>query len=262
MRLNINSINVDYEDRSKGIPLLLIHGFPLHRGMWAPQIEGLAGAARLLAPDLRGFGKSDTPAGPYGMEDFARDLDGLLGSLKIDRAVLCGFSMGGYIAFAFHKLFAEKVAGMILLDTRAEADTEEGKKKRVEMANSVRQRGIEFAVEAMLPKLLGQVSQRYNPQLLHQVASMIRENKQAGLINAQHAMAARPDSLAYLPEIQCPVLIAVGDQDVLTPVPSSEAMASRIAKCELKIVRGAGHLASMEYPEQVNAAIRDYLKAI
>lgn len=260
MRALVNSVHIDFEEHGAGVNVLLIHGFPLHRAMWSGQIEGLKKCARLIAPDLRGFGKSDVPAPPYGMEDFAEDLNGLLAHLRVERVILCGFSMGGYISFAFQRRFPEKVAGMVLIDTRADADSEEARGKRLEMAEAIRQRGVELAAETMVPKLLAEQSRRHNPDLIARVASMIRDNSADGVANAQLAMASRPDSTSDLGRINCPVLIVVGDQDALTPVAVSEAMAARLPRCDLRIIGGAGHLTPMEYPERVNAAIGDYLR--
>ncbi|MGB8854755.1 MAG: alpha/beta hydrolase, partial [Pirellulales bacterium] len=185
MRALVNGIHLHYVQAGEGIPLLLIHGYPLDHAMWQPQLGGLGDLAQVIAPDLRGFGQSDAPQGVYAMDAYAGDLCALLDALHIRRAVLCGFSMGGYIALAFWRSYASRVLALILVDTRAGADTPEVRLARLEMAEQVKQRGSAPAIEVMLPRLLAESTRQSRPDLVESVHAMMLRQRPNGIIGAQ-----------------------------------------------------------------------------
>ncbi|MDP9372246.1 MAG: alpha/beta fold hydrolase, partial [Chloroflexota bacterium] len=155
MEARINGLSMSWDEagtRGAGPTALLVHGFPLDRSMWRPQLEALAPVAHLVAPDLRGHGATEAPPGPYPMDDFAADLRALLDHLGVERAVYCGLSMGGYIGFAFIRRYAERLAGLVLADTRAGADTDEGRAAREDLARFVEHEGSAAAADRLLPR--------------------------------------------------------------------------------------------------------------
>src|SRR5207249_3988421 len=186
-------------DTGSGQPVLLLHAFPLNSRMWEPQMGALAARARLLTPDLPGFGLSPPPPAAPSLDDYARQVVGVLDALEIDRVVVVGLSMGGYLAFRLVGALGPRLAGLILADTRATPDTEAGALARHRLAADVEARGVEIAASEFLPKLLGATTQRVRPALVDRVRDIIRENTPAGVAAALRAMAARPDSRPLRP---------------------------------------------------------------
>jgi pimeloyl-ACP methyl ester carboxylesterase len=255
---NINGVQLAYRDEGNGQPLLLIHAFPLSGAMWDKQVAAIAGDYRVIVPDLRGFGGSQIVPGDAGMDQYADDLAGLLDQLGLEPqpVVVCGLSMGGYIAFAFLRRHRERVSALILADTRAQPDTAEGKQGREQNARLVEEQGPRAIADQMLPKLL---SAKAPEPLRAEVRRMIEANDRAGLAAALRAMAARPDSAALLPTIAVPTLVIVGAEDGLTPPSDAQAMHAAISGSRLIQIPGAGHLANLEAPDQFNQAVQEFL---
>lgn len=258
----VDRIRLVYDVYGQGVPVLWIHGFPLGRWLWDPQVRSLSDGVRSIAVDLRGFGGSSAPEGPYTMEQFAADLRGLMDALGIERAVLAGLSMGGYIAFAFYAAYPERVRGLILADTRHQADTPEARANRYALIDRIRQEGPRAAVEAFLPQLLGATTQRERPDLVEALRRKMMSNPAAGLIGALQAMAERPDRTALLPTIRVPTLILVGEEDVVTPPEVAQEMAAGIPGARLVQIPRAGHLANLEAPDAFNEAVRAFLSEV
>lgn len=258
-----HAFTLAYQDSCSGPTLLLIHGYPLNSSMWESQIEDLSDTARVLAPDLRGYGLSEATPPPYSMEMMADDCMGLLDSLGIHEPILvCGLSMGGYIAFEFYRRFPEWVAGLILVATRAGADDEKGRAGRDEMIAKVRERGIEPVATAMLPKLLAPESYERNELLVSFVREMVESSTIDGVVGALEAMKTRPDSTPLLPQIKAPVLIIHGEADQIIPVSEAEAMRDAIPGAELVVLPGAGHLPNLEQADAFNEAVWDFLQRL
>ncbi len=262
MKKRIGNVDLAWEEAGQGSPVVLLHAFPVNRGLWAPQRESLASRYRVITPDFRGHGESSVPDENSTMERLAEDVRGLLDALGLERVVLGGLSLGGYVAFAFYRQYADRVAALILADTRASADTEEGKRGRADMATLAEQQGSAAIAERMLPKLLGVTTQATQPQVLRAVGQMILQASPAGIARALRGMAARPESFDLLPQIQCPALVLVGEEDVLTPPSDSEAMAKALPNATLVRIPQAGHLSSLEQPAIFNSAVRDFLGAV
>jgi pimeloyl-ACP methyl ester carboxylesterase len=228
--------------------------------MWDPQVEALAATHRVVRFDARGFGGSGIDeVTPLTMERIADDGAFLLDQLGIERAVVGGCSMGGYAAFALLRRHRKRIAGLVLQDTRAGADTPEAKANRATLAAKVLAEGAAAAVEAFLPKLVGETSHRQRPALEAGVRERILAASPRGIANALHGLAARTDSRETLAKIAVPTLVLVGAEDVLTPPDEARAMAAAIPGARLEVIPRAGHLANLENPDAVNAALRAFL---
>jgi pimeloyl-ACP methyl ester carboxylesterase len=260
MRHTRQGVTIEYDDIGNGVPLLLIHGFPLDRTLWRAQIAGVSQLYRVIAPDLRGFGhSSDTDGEAVSMEQYAADLKALLDSLNIQKAVIGGISMGGYIALAFYAQYADRVKGLILANTRAIPDTAEAKQARLVNAHKVGESDPAFLVESMASKMLGPTAK---PEVVVAVRSIMSRQRAPGIISALRGMAARPDRTTLLRFATIPVLIISGSQDVLIPSADSEAMHALIPNSRLVIIPDAGHLSNLDKADAFNHVMREFYKQV
>jgi pimeloyl-ACP methyl ester carboxylesterase len=243
----------------EGTPVLLLHAFPLDSRMWLPQVEALAGY-QVIVPDLRGFGAARAMAGERSdIELLADDVARLLDQRKLERVVLCGLSLGGYVALAFARRHPERLGGLLLLDTNAGVDSEEARADRLAMADRVLAEGVGFMPEVMLPRLLGETSRRERPEVLRQVTETILDQDPRGIAAAQRGMAERPDATASLAQIDVPTLVIVGAEDQLTGPDEARTIAEAVRDARLVQVPGAGQLVNLEQPGPVNEALLDFL---
>lgn len=256
MKVQVNGVTLAYSDRGAGLPLVFLHAFPLNRCMWTAQEEALSSRFRVVTVDLRGHGESDAPLAQYTMDQAADDVRALMDHLSVKQAVLVGLSMGGYILFAFYRKFADRVKGLVLADTRAQADTAEGKDGRFQMAQVAYKQGPAAIAGLMIPKLLSPAAINANPDLVRTVRAMIESNQISGIAGALMAMAERTDSIPYLKQITCPTQIIVGELDQATPPSDAELMAGRIPGARLSVILGAGHLANLEQPDRFTRIIQ------
>jgi 3-oxoadipate enol-lactonase len=259
-KASVNGTELHYRDggTSKDV-VLLLHAFPLHSGMWSRQIAALSARHRVIAPDYRGLGKSAVPPEASTMELLAQDVRALLQHLRIERAAVAGLSMGGYLAFELYRQAPGLFRGIVLCDTRAGADSEEGKATREKFARTVIEKGLTWVSDEMIPKLL---RPQPDPAIVKEVRSLISEGTPAGVAAAQRGMARRPDSTPTLATIGCPTLVVVGAQDQLTPPAESERMAAAVKGAKLVKVPRAGHLANVENAEAFNAALSGFVDAL
>ncbi|QPD02247.1 MAG: Alpha/beta hydrolase [Candidatus Nitrospira kreftii] len=262
MQATINGISIAYHDQGSGFPIVFLHAFPLSRMMWAPQEAALAQDFRIVTLDLRGHGESDAPLWQYTLEQAADDVRGLLDHLAIPHAVFVGLSMGGYILFAFYRRYAERVKGLVLADTRAQADTAEGKLARFELAQIAYKQGARAIADIMIPKLLSPATTQTRPELVQRVRAMIEGNEISGIAGDLMAMAARPDSLPLLDQVSCPTQVIVGELDLPTPPSDAKLMVERIPNARLTIIPGAAHLANLEQPELFNETVRSFVSTL
>jgi YbgC/YbaW family acyl-CoA thioester hydrolase len=244
-----------------GPAMLFIHGFPLDRTMWRHLIATLTGWRR-IAPDLRGMGLSDVPENSYTIAEYADDLAELLAVLDVDEAVVCGLSMGGYIAFELLRRHPGKVTGLVLVSTRAEPDDALGKKSRDDMIRMVEEGGPEAIVDRMLPRLLAPSSLTTMPQVVEHVRTMIAGNPGRGVIGALEAMRDRPDATSLLNDINVPTLVVAGREDQLIPVAQSKKLADAIPGAQFTQIPDAGHIPPMEQPVAISRVVREFLEAI
>ena len=259
-RVTVNGVGIAVDVVGEGPAVLFVHGYPLDRSMWRHQLDHLPGFTR-VAPDLRGMGDSDAPDLGYSMTTYADDLAALLDTLGIDEFVLCGLSMGGYVAFELLRQHRRRVRKLILVDTRAEADSSEGRKGRDAQAAAAREHGTQAIAEAMLPKLFASPDPAVVGAPWQQVEGMILKAPVPGIVGALTAMRDRPDSTGLLPLLAgIPTLVIVGEEDRLTPLANSRTMAELIPGAQLAVIPGAGHLAPVESPAETTRAIAEFLK--
>jgi pimeloyl-ACP methyl ester carboxylesterase len=260
MKIHLPGFSMAYSLRGEGLLLLLIHGYPLSRQLWEPQIAGLADIAQVLAPDLRGHGETDAVPGPYSMDLLAEDCNALLEALGITRpVVVCGLSMGGYIALAFYRKFASRVAGLILAATRAGADSLEGKANRDKAVQLAQQSGAGAIAESMLGKMLAPQTYTTRPDLVEQARKIMMSASVEGITGALLAMRDRPDSTPLLSQIHCSTLVVHGAEDQLIPPKEAEAAQAAIPNARLALLAGAGHLLNLEQPVAFNQALHEFL---
>jgi pimeloyl-ACP methyl ester carboxylesterase len=251
-----------YSDEGTGPIVVLLHGFPLNRSMWDAQIRALAPNYRVIAPDLRGHGESPAPDGVYTMETMAEDVLALLDHLGIaGPVVLGGLSMGGYVALALALNHPMRVGGLILTDTRAMADTPEAAAKREETAQAVLRTGdVCPVIDGMLPRLFSQSTFRERPGLVPPIKAVMEGTPPPGVVGSLRGMACRADSRDRLKEIACPVLVAVGEDDVISPRDEMKSMSDTLPESRFVVIPGAGHLAPYEKPDAFNSALLDFLR--
>lgn len=261
MKARLDGGEVCFEAYGEGPAVVFLHAFPLSASMWDAQCEALAPAHRVVRFDARGFGGSPPGGLAFTMDRIADDAAALLERLGVERAVVAGCSMGGYAALAFARRHARRLAGLVLLDTKAGPDTEEARAGRRALAERVLADGAPAAAEAFLPRLLGETTQRSRPLVVERVREAILAARPRAVADALHGLAAREDSRPGLGLVRVPTLVVVGEEDVLTPPCEAEALAGGIPGARLVRVPGAGHLASLEDPRAVNAALRAFLGA-
>jgi pimeloyl-ACP methyl ester carboxylesterase len=259
--ITVNGSVMHYLEQGKGRALVMVHGFPLDSRMWEAQVSGLSDQFRVIAPDLPGFGQSPG-TGPFTMDSVATQLNNFLDVIGVKQFVLAGLSMGGYVTLAFLKKCPRRLDGVVLLDTRAEGDTAQGKEARMKMIDAAKATGAKAVSDLMLPKLLASETVQRRPELVRKLRQMMESQKVETIERALLAMRDREDYTDYLPSIADPTLIVVGDNDAITPPAMSEAMHRAIRTSELVIVKGSGHMSPMEQPEQVNQAMRRFLQEL
>lgn len=255
---------VRYHEAGSGRTCLLLHAFPLSADQWLPQLHRVPPGWRFIAPDVRGFrgiGQAyhDVGLDQATMATHAADVLQLLNHLDADKAVIGGLSMGGYIALAVAKAAPARLEGLVLADTRATADNDEARAGRDATIAKVREHGVSAVADAMLPKLLGETTKREQPDLTDAVRDLIMRNTPEAVISALGALKTRPDSTGLLPSITCPALVVCGEEDVITPMADSEAMAAALPDATLVRLPRAGHLSNLESPLAFNDALAEFL---
>lgn len=256
-RLTVNGVSlaVDVRGDAAQPAILFVHGFPLDRTQWAPMLDALDGTFR-IAPDLRGFGASDAPDLGYSMATYAADLIALLDALGVERVVVCGLSMGGYIAFELARRAPDRLRGLVLMDTRAEPDSPDARRNRDATAQQARDRGPSPIADAMLGRLL---SERTPRTVAERVRGTIMATPVAGLVGALGAMRDRPDSTGLLADLTLPTLVIVGEDDSITPPTDARRLAEAIPNARLAIVSGAAHLPPIEQPRATARLVADFM---
>jgi 3-oxoadipate enol-lactonase len=284
--ISVNGIELWYVDRGAGLPLVLVHGFPFDHTMWSAQIVALAGGAneflvgeaywanppqpgvpapscRVIVPDLRGFGRSPVGDDPVTMDQYADDLAALLDGLAIrEPVVLCGLSMGGYIAVRFWRKYAARLRGLILCDTRLGSHPPEVAAARREMADRVLREGPAPLVESSLPRLFAESTRRRQPNIIERLRQVMMSGDPRGIAAADRAMADRVDMNPELGQIGCRALVLVGQSDVISTPAEMCAIAAAIPGAQFVEIPAAGHMAPLEKPAEVNAAIAAFLETV
>ena len=261
MYLSTNETKLYYIDvgQPSSPPIVLVHGFPLSHEMWTNQIEILKNAYRVVAYDLGGQGRSEVGDGQFTLEFLVDDLIALLDHLKIEQAVLCGLSMGGYVSLRAVERNTERVSGLVLCDTKSETDPNETKLARGASIRAIKRNGVDAYAETFLKGALSPTSLK-DRSVVEMATKIIQQNKALGLCGTLLALAGRTDTTSFLPKIEVPVLILVGEQDAITPPEQSHKMHSMIQHSELHAIPHAAHLSNMENPLEFNIHLLNFLQ--
>ncbi|GII56377.1 alpha/beta hydrolase [Planotetraspora thailandica] len=245
-----------------GLPVVLLHAFPLSSAMWLAQRESLAPVCRVITPDLRGFGGSRLGDDDPSVDAMADDVAGLLDAERIDRAVVGGLSMGGYVTMAFCRRHPDRLRGVIFADTKADADTEAARANRERVARAVLDGGSGVLVDDVMPALLGVTSKQRRGMVVGRVRGLMQSAPPVAVAWAQRAMAARPDSFDTLRALDVPALVVVGEEDELSPPSDAEAMAAATPGAKLEVIDKAGHLSAIEQPEAFNHVVAEFVRSL
>ena len=240
--------------------IVFLHGFPFDSSAWKPQVEHLQGRYEVYAPDLRGHGTARAPDGPWMISHYVSDLEKFLDEKKIAKAILCGLSMGGYIALQFVAKHQDRVEGLVLCDTRADADSNDAKEKRYQSIEKIQRSGVQDFARDFSKSVLSETTIRQRPEIQRQVEAMILDNKSENIVRVLAALASRWDNRAMLSAIHCPTAVFVGADDKVTPPELSEVIAGGIEDSELRIIENAGHLSNLEQPEIFNRFLDGFLE--
>jgi 3-oxoadipate enol-lactonase len=264
MKVKFNGVTMNYTERGlpQGLPVVFIHGFPFSHEMWEPQMKALPNNFRAITYDVRGHGGSDVGDGQYTIEFFVDDLIALLDHLVIDKAVLCGLSMGGYIALRAIERHKDRVKALILCDTKSEADPNDGRVKRSASIRAVKTDGVKTFAEGFVKAVFAEQTFATNPGAVEMIKKLIQANSPIGICGTLLALAARTDTTASLPSIKVPALILVGEHDLLTPPAASQSMHEKIAGSELQILKNAAHMSNLENTAEFDANLIGFLKRL
>jgi 3-oxoadipate enol-lactonase len=256
-----DGLELAYDVAGAGLPLVLLHGWPHDRSLWAGQLRGLVAHARCITPDLRGFGGSSVAA-PFTIDQYADDVASLMDVLGIEQAVIGGLSMGGYVAFAMMRRHRARVRALVLADTRATADTDEGRSNRMRLIALIDEHGVEALAARQLRPTLGRSTFEQQPEIVEVVRRMMASAPAEGAKGALRAMAARPDSSGLLPTIDVPTLVVGGAEDVFTPPSELEALASAIPGSRIELIEQCGHVCPLERPAAFNHVVGEFLASL
>ncbi|HEX8286809.1 MAG TPA: alpha/beta hydrolase [Pyrinomonadaceae bacterium] len=254
-------MQIAFRDYGGEFPLVLLHAFPLSRKMWNGNIEAITDSGfRLILPDLPGFGQTPNSSAATSIEEMAVDIAELLDSLKIEKAIIGGLSMGGYVALNLYRLFPEKFAGLILCDTTSSLDTEEKRNQRFELIKKIETHGIQILIEKMLPNLIGEHTKKSNRKLVARIEEMFAETNSVSVISALRAMAERKDHTDLLDKINVPTVLIFGEEDQITNLHTARVMNEKINDSRLYTIKNAGHYSNLEQPDEFNEALKNYIE--
>ena len=264
MRLQVHGVGIEYQTEGPrtGLPVVLIHGFPFSREMWKPQVELLRKNYYVITYDVRGHGASETGDGQFTVELFVDDLISLLDHLKLSRAVVAGFSMGGYIALRAIERHPDRFRALILCDTKSEPDNNEGKIRRAGQVKAVKLFGTKQFAENFLRTVFYEKTFTVKPDAVDLIRGIIEKSDTAGVAGTLIALAARTDTTPSLYSIAVPALIIVGQHDALTPLSAANAMKVKIPGAELRAIPHAAHMSNLENPDEFNEALIEFLKKV
>ena len=261
MKTLAGEVELAFDDVGTGTPVLFLHAFPLDRTMWAPQLGALVMQARCIAADYRGFGESSV-RGPYSMDQYASDAIELLDALRVERAVIVGLSMGGYVALNLWRQHAARVRGLVLANTRAAADTDEGRERRRQLIALARDKGSAAVATKQLDGMIGKTTRQRHPDIVESVHAQMMRAPVEGVIGAAEAMMARPDSTSLLPTIDVPVLFIAGDEDAIISQREMRTMHEAVRGSRLEVLTQAGHLSNLERPAAFNTLLSEFLAGL
>lgn len=260
LTINVNNFNFSYDDVGDGsIPIIFLHGFPFDKTMWRGQLDFLKFSYRLIACDIRGFGKSTDEESPLSIDLFGNDLIQFMDTLNIDKAIVCGLSMGGYLALNVIKRFPSHFEALILCDTQCIADTAESKEKRYKIIEEIETDGVANFNEGFIKNVFHKDSITNKTELVEQLRSVVFSNSQHIISQGLVALAKRSETCSSLGEISIPTLIICGREDQVTPLSQSEFMNEHIKGSILHIIDNAGHVSNLEQPKEFNKYLGEFL---
>lgn len=264
INIKVNNITLSYNDEGsdKAPVIIFIHGFPLDKSMWEGQEKALKDNYRVIAYDIRGHGNTEVGTVDFSIDLFVKDLLSFMDALKIEKSIICGLSMGGYIALNAIEKHPERFTALILSDTNCTADTLEGKEKRIKTIENIKENGVENLANDLLPNLFAPESFKTNSKEIVAVKEMIVNTSKESLYKSLYALANRKETCSKLAEIKVPVLILVGKEDKITPPEAASAMHEEIANSTLQIITNAGHLSNLENPEEFNSQLKKFVDNI
>jgi 3-oxoadipate enol-lactonase len=261
--IRVNGIIMCYDDLGKGfIPIIFIHGFPFDKSSWKPQLDDLQKKFRVIAYDIRGFGKSAAGDDKQSIVLFADDLILLMDALQIKKAVVCGFSMGGYILLNAVNRYPERFAGLILSDTQCNADSDEGREKRYKTIKQIESGRIDDFASGFVKNVLCKETIDTKPELVDKIKNIILSNSEKSITGTLNALAQRWETCSVLVKIKIPVLILCGAEDTLTPPAQSEFLHKNIPGATFYLIEKAGHLSNLEQPEEFNRRIINFMTTL
>ena len=261
-RITSGDTEICYEVIGEGPPVVLLHPFHADHELWRPAAQALVAHYRVILPDLRGHGESGVGEGPATMAKHTLDVARVLDAEDVGRAPFVGVSIGGYVLFEFWRRLRGRVAALGLCNTKAQADTLEGRVGRLQAASNVMEHGVEPFFESMVPKLMGETTRKTRPDLVEGALRMMRKMSPEDVAMVQRGMAERPDSMPTLKTINVPTLILTGDEDTLTGVPEAELMRQNIPGSQIKVIAKAGHYSPWEQPEEVGKILPQFLDSV
>ena len=261
--IEVNNIAISYNDYGEGtIPVLFLHGFPFDKSMWKGQIDSLKATNRVIAIDIRGFGKSTDEKSTLSIDLFADDLLAFMDKLNIEKAIICGLSMGGYIALNAVKRFPERFAALILCDTQCIADTDAVKENRYKTIEQINLDGTTDFNEKFIASVFHPDSLAQKIETVANLRSIVFANSKEIITAGLRALAERSETCTSLVSIAIPTLIICGKQDTVTPLAQSEFMHKNCKGSILKVIDNAGHVANLEHPEEFNKYLLDFLNSL
>jgi len=263
LSIEVNDFDLSYDDVGEGrVPVIFLHGFPFDKTTWELQLEFLKFTYRLISCDIRGFGKSTDESTPLSIDLFTDDLIKFMDKLKIEKAIVCGLSMGGYIALNAVKRFPRRFEGLVLCDTQCMAETVEGKKKRYQVIEDIGDNGVTKFNEGFIKKVFHPDSPINKKEIVGQLTDVVFANSQHIIIQGLKAIAERSETCTSLDKINIPTLIMCGREDKVTPPALSESMYVAINRSKFKIIENAGHVSNLEQPYEFSKCLSEFLSGI
>lgn len=259
MQRVINNLNVFSDGDDKNMPIIFVHGFPFDHFMWDAQVKNFRGEYCCIRYDIRGLGTSPARDGQFTMEMFVDDLEIIISELKLEKPILCGLSMGGYISLRAVERIQEKFRALILCDTKSAADDNDGKLKRAAAIKQINSGHLDGFVESFVLNCFGKKFIEEKNTEFRKVVEKTKTNSSLGVKGCLLAMAGRTDTTNALSKINVPTLVICGSEDKLSPPEVMESMADQITNSNFILVDGAGHMTPIENPQLVNKSIKDFL---
>jgi len=259
-RILVEGNEVAYFDEGKGSTIVFIHGFPFDKRMWEQQLAIFRNHFRVIAYDVRGHGNTSANSNEFSIPQFTRDLGAFLNQLEIEKIIICGLSMGGYIALHAIESFPNKINGLILSDTQCAADTEEARAKRIKAIELIRNNGLEQYASDSVKNLFAPASLENQKDKVDFIKTTILKTAPDNICKTLLALANRKEKCSILEKIKIPVLILVGEEDKVTPIAAATKMHESIKESTLHSIKNAGHLSNLENPEEFNSHLKDFLK--